>query len=38
MSDLDNIQMLIGDNSTGKSVFLKQIALICILAQIGKDF
>jgi len=35
MSDLDNIQILISDNRCGKTIFLKQIALICILAQIG---
>lgn len=35
MSDIDNIQIIIGDNSSGKTIFLKQIAIICILAQIG---
>lgn len=35
MSDIDSIQIIIGDNSSGKTIFLKQIAIICILAQIG---
>lgn len=38
MSDLDNIQIVISDNSSGKTIFLKQIALVCILAQIGNKF
>ena len=37
MSDIDNIQIIISDNSCGKTIFLKKIALICILAQIGKN-
>jgi DNA mismatch repair protein MutS len=35
ITTLCNLQLLFGPNSSGKSTYLRQIGLLCILAQAG---
>ena len=35
LSPLSNTQLVYGPNCAGKSTFLRQIGVICVLAQIG---
>ena len=35
LGPLDNFQVITGSNGSGKTVYIKQIALLVIMAQIG---